>query len=297
MRARRLTAALLVASIAGCSISDSEENADLLLPDQTEISEGSATVTAILNAGVMAELGTSDERVKFLFDPLYDDHFGTLQPLDDALIDRIVSGEAPYDGVTAVFVSHAHGDHFSAQQFNRLMAAQPEIRLVAPNQAIEKMRVEEGWDPVFAARIEAISLENGEASAALAISGVLVEAFRSPHTGWPDNHANVHNLTYRVSAIAADGTFHRVMHFGDADPAREHYEGLSDFFVSARTGLAVVPYWHFSAPEPARLFDETFNAETSVGMHVPVTAPDWLAETGGAFFTEEGQQVQVPETP
>ncbi|WP_185960242.1 MBL fold metallo-hydrolase [Erythrobacter insulae] len=252
--------------------------------------------TAILNAGVMTELGAADQPVKFLFDPLYDDHYGTFQPMDQALINRIVEGQAPYDNVDAVFVSHAHGDHFSPAAFNRMMAAQSELKLIAPKQAIEQMRGDQGWDPVFAVRITEIALENGEQAAAFEISGARVEAFRSPHTGWPDNHSDVHNITYRISALVGDASYQRVMHFGDADPSRKHYAAHGEFLSSARTGLAIVPYWHFGTANPGSLIDQTFNAERAVGMHVPVSVPGWLGKTDRAYFTEEGQVAAIPET-
>ena len=88
---------------------------------------------------------------------------------------KIVKGTPPYDGVAAVFVSHAHGDHFSPSIFNRLLAMQAEIRLIAPVQAVDKMREDEGWDPVFATRITALSLENGEQAEPIEIAGVTAE--------------------------------------------------------------------------------------------------------------------------
>ncbi len=289
----------MIALVTACALSACGQqtvvDADTAFADHSAPHEPVAT--SILNAGVMAQLGVADAQAKFLFDPLYDDHFGTLEPLDEALIERIVNGEEPYDGVTAVFVSHAHGDHFSASQFNRLMAAQGEIQLVAPVQAIDRMRTDAGWDPVFATRITGISLENGEQSQPLEIAGVQIEAFRSPHTGWPDRHADVHNITYRVSAASSSGAYHRVMHFGDADPSRKHFTDHGEFLGAARTGLAIVPYWHFGTANPDALFDETFNAQEAVGMHVPVSPPEWLGKAGRSFFTGEGQTAAIPETP
>ncbi|MCK0127427.1 MBL fold metallo-hydrolase [Erythrobacter sp. F6033] len=292
-----IRSAMIAASVlmlAGCGQEPNASVADRMLPDHAPLE--ATGVTSILNAGVTARLGVQSEPVKFLFDPLYDEHFGTLEPLDAALIERIIAGAAPYDNVDAVFVSHAHGDHFSPAAFNRMMAAQSELQIIAPVQAIEQMRSDAGWDPVFAARITEISLENGEQAEAFTIAGANVEAFRSPHTGWPDRHADVHNITYRVSASTGAAAYQRIMHFGDADPARSHMGPHGAFLSSARSGLAIVPYWHFGTANSDRLIDETFNAESAVGMHVPVSVPEWLAKTDRAYFTEEGQVADVPET-
>ncbi len=252
--------------------------------------------TSILNAGVMTQIGAENAAAKFLFDPIYDDHFGSLEPLDDALIDKIVKGEAPYDAVTAVFVTHAHDDHFSAKYMTEMLAYQPDLKLVAPAQALDQLRKEAGWNFGLETQVRAITLRNGEQSRAFEIDGVEVVAMRSPHTGWPDRHSDVHNITYRVSAPTSDNQYMRVMHFGDADPARKHFTDHAEFLSSARTGLAIVPYWHFGTANPDKLFDETFNAETTVGMHVPANVPEWLAGSDRAYFTGEGQTADIPET-
>ncbi|MDJ0644190.1 MAG: MBL fold metallo-hydrolase [Erythrobacter sp.] len=258
---------------------------------------GSGTATSILNAGVAARIGSPDAAMKFLFDPLYDNHFGSLEQLDEALIERIVAGDSPYDNVTAVFVSHAHGDHFSARHINRMLAAQPDLRLVAPNQAIERMREVDEWDPTFAVRITAISLDNGEQAESFQIGSARIEAFRSPHSGWPDRHADVHNITFRVSAASGQAMVHCVMHLGDADPGTEFFGPHPEFLSSARTGLAIVPFWFFGEDKAEALVEETLNAEAAVGMHVPAQEPEWLEGSGWQYFNGEGQGAAIAQVP
>ncbi|QUL37886.1 MBL fold metallo-hydrolase [Erythrobacter sp. JK5] len=262
----------------------------------TSTTHETGVATSILNAGVAVHLGKTEAPAKFLFDPLYDDHFGSLEPLDNALIERIVTGAPPYDNVAAVFVSHAHGDHFSATHLNRMLAAQPGLRLVAPAQAIEEMRRGEGWDPTFAVRIEAISLENGARAETFEIAGARIEAFRSPHAGYPDRHRDVHNITYRVTAAFGTRAVHRVMHFGDADPGSAFLAPHADFLSRTRTGLAIVPFWFLSADDPQALIGTTLNAEAAVGMHVPVREPEWLEASGWEYFSGEGQTAAIPAT-
>lgn len=289
MRSPILASILMPALVlAGCTASEADTQ-----PPSATSSATTGIATAILNAGVTAEIGTAQAPVRLLFDPLYDDHFGSLEQLDDALIERIVTGEAPYDGVTAVFVSHAHGDHLSARHLNRLLAAQSEVMLVAPGQAIAQLRADDGWEARFEERMRAITLDNGEASEAFAIAGATIEAFRTPHSGWPDRHTQVHNITFRVSMPAGEGVFARVMHLGDADPGAEHYAALEDFLQRHRTSLAMVPYWHYREAGFADLLEDTFNAEAAVAMHVPIAKPSYLREIGRPFFTKAGEMVEI----
>jgi L-ascorbate metabolism protein UlaG (beta-lactamase superfamily) len=268
--------------LAGCQAQSSDQ------PAETSLSGDK--VIAIQNAGATAELGEGESGVKFLFDPLYDDHFGSFAEPDEAIVAAIISGAPPYDGVDAVFVSHAHGDHFSASKLTRMMVAQDTVSLVAPKQAIDRMRELDEWDAAFEERVVAIDIDNGAAARSFEIGGAIIEAIRSPHTGWPKRHANVHNITFRVAA--PDGA--RVMHFGDADPSAPHFAPHAEFFASARTGLAIVPFWYFGVADPDSLIDQTFNAEAAVGMHVAVDEPEFLAKSGRDYFNKPGQEVAVP---
>lgn len=272
----------------------------------TEASETSAnasaadTATSILNAGVMTQMqGAGDEGLKFLFDPLYDDHFGSLQQLPAELIEAIVTGAPPYDGVDAVFVSHAHGDHFSASQLSRMMASQPQLQVVAPAQGIESLRKHANWQASFEDRVTVISLENGAAVQGIELpgaKGAVIEAFRSPHAGWPDRHAATHNITFRVSVTGSEGRAARVMHLGDADPAAEHYAALSEFLAAKRTGLAMVPFWFYREGDVDTIIDQTLNAQVPVAIHVPANTPPFLEKGELQYFSGVGQVLEIPLT-
>jgi L-ascorbate metabolism protein UlaG (beta-lactamase superfamily) len=289
---RRLALASLIA-LSACA---QEQAPATPVPDPG--GQPAAQAVSILNAGVMTRHpGPQGDAIKFLFDPLYDDHFGSLEQLSPELIEAIVSGAPPYDGADAVFVSHAHGDHFSASMLNRMLGAQQQLVLVVPAQAVENLREDSGWNPEFADRVRGIALENGQASEAFAIAGATVEAFRSPHNGWPERHSSVHNLTFRVSAPMGEGRVSRVMHLGDADPAGEHYAGLAAFLAEKRTGLAMVPHWFYGREGLDRLIDATLNAETVVAIHVPVAVPANLPASGLPYFSGVNEMLEIPATP
>ena len=282
-------AAIALAGCAADAQSDAERD-----PVTTEIG---GTATSILNAGVMAEIGEDENvSVKFLFDPLYDDHFGSLEQLTPELIQAIISGAPPYDSVDAVFVSHAHGDHFSASMLTRMLAEQPDLVLIAPAQAVERMREDSNWDAGFAARTRSIALENGEAHEAFDLAGATIEAFRSPHNGWPERHSNVHNITFRVSAPAGDRIVGRVMHLGDADPSAEHYAALEQFLQARRSGLAMVPFWFYREDNLEALIGETLNASEAVAMHVPARVPQDLRDGERAYFSGVGEVLEFTAT-
>lgn len=293
---------LSIAALALASCTEAPAQMSYEQPQEGAIAGTIAgTATSILNAGVMVEIGPQgDGAAKFLFDPLYDDHFGSLERLTPDLIEAIVTGAAPYDRVDAVFVSHAHGDHFSASMLTRMLAEQPEVLLFAPQQAIDRMREDSAWDEGFAARVTGVALENGEAWEGVSLEGFTVDAFRSPHNGWPDRHAGTHNITFRVAAPAGErageGTVGRVMHLGDADPANEHYTALSGFLSAQRSGLAMVPFWFYQHEGLGGMIDQTLNAQVPVAMHVPVRIPAYLSAGELPYFSEVGEVLEIPAT-
>jgi L-ascorbate metabolism protein UlaG (beta-lactamase superfamily) len=264
---------LAIIALAGCS--DASESV-------AQAPENENRVVSILNAGIRAEFGEA----KFLFDPLYDNHFGSFAEMGPELIERIIAGDAPYDGVDTVFVSHAHGDHFSAEYLNRMLTAQSNVRLVVPGQAVEVMRASPLWQEALADRIIPIELENGGPPHRFELAGAYIEAFRTPHTGWPDWHIDTHNITFRVSS----DTGARILHLGDADLLEEHFAPSADALASKRTDIAFVPYWSFSAARIDELVDQTLNADAAVGVHVPAEVPQSLEQSGHDYFSGEGQE-------
>lgn len=291
---KSLGAAALVMGLAACGPLDADRAVQKPpLDERASVSQA----TSILNAGVMTQHASAEGiGVKFLFDPLYDDHFGSLAQLTPDLIEAIIAGAPPYDGVDAVFVSHAHGDHFSVSQLTRMLTAQADLTLVLPEQGLERLREAPDWQASFEARVRPITLKNGEASDEFTIAGATIDAFRSPHAGWPDRHGTVHNITYRVSVPGAKGSVSAVMHLGDADPAPEHYAALQEFLEARRTGLAIVPFWFTGRDDFDAIIEDVLNAQTMVAVHVPAQVPKSLKDGEWIYFSEAGQIMEIPAT-
>ena len=69
-----------------------------------------ASVTYVANEAVLITNGDK----KVLFDPFFHQTFGTYQSVPEQTKQAIFSGTPPFDKLTAIFISHAHGDHFAA---------------------------------------------------------------------------------------------------------------------------------------------------------------------------------------
>ena len=88
-----------------------------LFTSASAMAQETSVVQYLANEGVMITHGETS----ILFDPLYDNSYGQYQMVPQPILDAIFAGESPYDSVDAVFVSHFHGDHFSASEMLRLL--------------------------------------------------------------------------------------------------------------------------------------------------------------------------------
>ena len=254
MKAKRLTA-LSIASIALAVASCSGQAQE---PSRT-------TVQYIANEGIMIE----DARTKILFDPLFENSFNIYRMPSREVKQQIIKGEAPYDMIDAVFISHYHGDHFSPSEMLDMMLAQPNLKLIAPAQAIDALKSEPLYTSDMENRLHTIALEYKDPPITFSLSDMEIGAVRIPHAGWPDGRLDVQNIAFRVTL--KDGA--SVVHLGDADTRPQHYALNPDYWASVELDAAFPPYWYFGSKLGLRTLEEHLKANQNIGIHVPVEMP------------------------
>lgn len=203
---------------------------------------------------------------KVLFDPIF--HYGpdTYQRLPQEMRAAIMAGESPYDGVDGVFISHFHPDHFSASGLLDLLRARGGIHLYAPDQAVAEMRqLAAAEDERVFERVTIFDLEYGDAPVFVRKGGLLIEAVRIPHSGWPTRRTDVQNIAFRVTLEDTS----TVLHLGDADPRVVHFEQDESFWSERRIDLALPPYWFFLSEAGLEILEDHVYARHSIGIHVP----------------------------
>ena len=243
-------------------------------------------VQYLANEGVMVKQGDTT----ILFDPLFDNGFGQYQLVPDDMRAAIFAGEPPFDGVDAVFVSHHHGDHFSAEDMLRLLRAQASIHLYAPAQATAAVReLASESDQAALDRLTGLDLEYGDEPVIVARDGLTIAAAFVPHAGWPTRRTDVQNIAFRVSL--EDGS--TVLHLGDADARLVHYEADEEYWESETIDLALPPYWYFGSEDGREIMEFRLDVIHAIGIHVPMqladpaNRPDELA--GVDLFTQPGE--------
>lgn len=218
------------------------------------------------NEGVMV----TDGETKVLFDPLYPESYGQYLLVPSEMRQALFSGEAPFQGVDAIFISHFHGDHFSAEDLIALMQTQTGVSLYAPQQAVLEMRTLATADEqsIFS-RVHPVSLQYGDAPVTMEMNDLLVEAVRIPHSGWPTGRLNVENIVWRVT-LNENTT---VVHMGDADPNDEHFALDPEYWDRVDPDMAFPPYWFFASEAGKRILENRVSARNNVGVHVPQQIP------------------------
>ncbi len=269
----------------------------VFLPLQTIAHEKQTTATYLANEGVMISSGN----VKVLFDPFFHNDYGTYQLVPEKILDAIMNNAAPYNDISAIFVSHAHGDHFAEQEMLTYMLKHLAVQLVAPTQAIVEMQKLAQFDKIKD-RITGIDLAykdkpiSFELSLGRATDSIKVEAVRIPHAGWP-GRAEISNIVYRVTmpTNTDDDKLERptFIHMGDADPNDSHFRPLANFWGQRKTTVAFPPYWFFLDSTGNYILDYRINANKSIGVHVPKQVPPALIRSGKAYFTNPGTVLEV----
>lgn len=269
-----ITAALII-NVFFSSISHSHShNTTAANTDQV------ANVTYLGNAALMV----TSKKHKILFDPFFHSHFNIYQLVPEYIETKLKQGLPPYDNVTAIVISHAHGDHFDAQDVMDYMLQHHKVVLYAPAQAVNELD-KLNTDKTFKQRIFSFDLAIGDQPKQIRNADVLVEAVRIPHAGWP-SRANIQNLVFRVT-LEDKLT---VMHMGDADPNNKHYVPFFAYWYERSTHTAFPPYWFFTSSQGKAILENTINAKNHIGVHVPIKVPQALIDSKREFFNKPGEK-------
>jgi L-ascorbate metabolism protein UlaG (beta-lactamase superfamily) len=239
------------------------------------------------NEGVMVTHG----QTKILFDAFYANSYGQYALVPNEIAAAMMAGEAPYDGVDAIFVSHVHGDHFTAAPAIAYMRAQPNARLYGSSQVYDAIKAAgvADDDPLLT-RIEGFDLSPEDKERSFEVDGLTVDVVAIPHAG---NRPNIQNFAWRVTLD--DET--TVMHLGDAGPVRKDFERHKSYFDAKKTHAAFPPYWFFGHNEGEAILRDIIKADQATGVHVPARAAgngdEWRANAGGDLFTDPGETREI----
>lgn len=242
-----------------------------------------ARATYLGNEGVMVARGET----KILFDAFYANSYGQYALVPDEISTPMLAGEAPYDGVDAIFVSHVHGDHFTAEPAIAYLRKQTGVHLYGSVQVVDAIKAAGvAEDDEVMARVHGFDLSPEDPAEQFEIDALTVDVVAIPHAG---NRPNIQNFAWRIT-LDAETT---VIHLGDAGTVRADFERHADHFASKETHAAFPPYWFIGHDVGEAILNEIIDADQSIGVHVPARAAGngdlWRAQAGGDLFTDPGE--------
>lgn len=231
--------------------------------------------------------------VKILFDAFYANSYGQYALVPQTISNAFIADEPPYDGVDAIFVSHVHGDHFTASPAIAYLRAHETVRLYGSKQvrdAVLDSGVSED-DPVMN-QIIAVDLTPEEEAIGFIFGDLVIDVVAIPHAGdLPD----IQNFVWRVTLDEKT----TVMHLGDAGPVVSDFSRHMDHFRKRNTQTAFPPYWFLGHEDGEIILRDIINADHVIGIHVPARAAGngdaWRARAGGDLFTDPGEIREISD--
>jgi L-ascorbate metabolism protein UlaG (beta-lactamase superfamily) len=212
-------------------------------------------LTYVANAGVLVGSGEA----KVLIDALFDQPNPEYRAPAPEVLDKMMEGAAPFDGVDWVLVTHNHPDHFDAGLAVRYLETRPEPVLVAPADAAAAMRqVATNWTKIEP-RVISLDLKAGEKEKK-DLKLIAATAFRTLHSGDQESPMNLMYL------IELDGW--RIWHEGDSNGKPDVYQGFG--LGSAPVDLALVHFWFPLEPNCARFLQEVLKPKHIALTHLPI---------------------------
>lgn len=225
----------------------------------------------------------TDKNSKILFDPFFHNNYRIYTLVPEKTRQAIFNGNEPYNNIDAIFISHAHGDHFAADDVLKFLQKHDKVKLIAPQQAVNTLLALPGSDSIKS-QLNSIDLNFGDKAVNFKVGQIEVGAVRIPHSGWPQR-AKVENLVYRVTLNDNIS----VMHMGDADANDSHFKPHNDFWQQRVTDVALPPYWFLTSLEGNKILDSRINSKKNIGIHVPTIVPESLMKSQKDYFSMPGE--------
>ncbi|MDA3929484.1 MAG: MBL fold metallo-hydrolase [Prolixibacteraceae bacterium] len=165
-----------------------------------------ARVTYIANSGFIVTIGTE----KILFDGLFQNGMNKYLEPDQKTVSLIKNGLHPFDDIDLVFVSNFHADHFDPYIATQLMLHNKEVKMICPQQVINKMMIfTADYAQIKNRIIEATPVVNHYDR--LMVNGCEIVACHVKHEKKENDH--VENMGYLVNINGV-----KVFHSGDSNP-------------------------------------------------------------------------------
>jgi L-ascorbate metabolism protein UlaG (beta-lactamase superfamily) len=204
----------------------------------------------VANAGVLFETGKS----KFLIDAPIREGIPPYAIPDPEMRDRVETAKPPYDGVTAILVTHWHEDHFSAPAIASALRNSAGTVLLSSAEIVDRVRKA---DPSLTPERFRPTTPAAGGSERVEVSGVPIHVLRLRHSArrLPEQHVG-----FLIEGCRT------LLHVGDADSDDENFAMLRKL---PAVQVGVLPYWYMLEDQERQFVARAIRPSRIVGMHLP----------------------------
>jgi L-ascorbate metabolism protein UlaG (beta-lactamase superfamily) len=233
-------------------------------------------VRYVANAGVLL---TIDGR-KVLVDAPIRDGIPPYQTSSSEERVRLEEAKAPYDGVTAILITHWHDDHCSPEAIASHLRRSGRTVLISSREVVERVRAVAADLP--ADRFRPTTPAPGSAEV-VPIDGLRIHVLRIPHN--PSRRLPEEHVGFLVQGTRT------ALHVGDADPEAAHFSLLAGL---PAVDVALVPFWFLTDAKTARTtVAGVMKPAHTVGLHLPSAE----AEAAVRTLRERGLKATLLRVP
>lgn len=232
-----------------------ESAPEVAAPEGTEGVE----VTYLANAGFHLRSGA----YSVLIDAFVRDPVSSYAALTPELHKQLVAAAPPFEGITAVLVSHNHADHVQLRSLERYLKANPEALLMTSSQVARALKETARDYPSIQRQVSPVRAVPGTPTR-LEQQAVAIEFLALTHAG--NQKEEIVNLGHLIEMGGL-----RILHVGDAAPSALNFTAYH--LAEKAIDLAIVPYWFLGSPEALQTLEQEIHPRSVIACHVP--PGDW----------------------
>ena len=206
-------------------------------------------IVHVTNAGFLVMIGGKKVLIDALIDPISPE-----EPPPEVL-ERLETGQAPFDSLDLILATHKHHDHFRAESVLRALAHNPNAVFISTPQALSEFQAHSAALAPVQDRIRHVDLP-ADSSAEFEIHGLTVRIMSTDH----GSSAWIQNYMYLVSSSSGS-----IFHEGDAEVVR--FLDRHDFSVDS-IDVAFVNPGLLMRPEFLRQIESVLRPRHLIPMHI-----------------------------